>query len=969
MKESAQPPSGARPTTGSVLSKLEAYADPRKAELQKRQQGMRNYIEKRVLTPEALDNKVNLDGNFDDLSPRERADLLYEKLMSRDQALKAIQEEQRKNSDQTPEPIDTYLTSEIDVLWSDPETQNVFLDRYSEARMDAKAYRLSELGGEYSTVNQAITDVEGQYRDLSKELFLGQVTRPDKLSSARGKASALAKRLIELRDKQQHIIDLEDVPHIPENTDVAAMIMYDTLTKYHQEAQEGFVWLPSRRELHQKVKDVIRSGKFPFLIGPPGTGKSSQVNTVSIELTGEPAVKIPCNSGLSEEGLIAKRDFRDNQTGYDYEGCIAEAYTGYRKSGDTTRVCDHGKIALLDEMSELSIDRALAAIKGTALARPGKPFYRYIQQPTLPGSGLIGASNVPIQDERLDREFSRIPTDYFEMTKKNPELYEFMCSLLLQHEGNLPVNILELAPKYQRVEIANGEVMPDGRRIIARQDLVTDQTDKDHGTLYRFAYAVRALQDAYIYGSKFNEKHLANTAIYFEYATSGTGEIRITKYIPDLKEKDALKDISGERLTLSSGASTLTAEIIAKWMNGFTTRMQSDNPKEHVGSLSEWIKLKLEDHIAQTSIEDGEKIRAIFDHFHLFDERKVPAVSSPLTPKDIGYLSPRVIRPDVLTEPKDKKPGKLPVEKPVQTEYKDILCKFEDEQNRLVNPTPMEIDKKGKKISVKSGTSFILDGQKYKYIGYFEGKVVVDTGEGLHRLIDQGDVWEKGVFIESVAKEIFGEDFIGEEAIRLMENQCKQAGIEVQFITDGVDLSYAIEKLEEAGKEKKTDRERFLVMRPSGVKFKDSQGEYDGPITIQALKRLFQDKNPFGDGTLIYDNSWYEGEAFIDQPLQAKYAMPTKKLLPESRSKNWAAQVKLLKPGETRREAIETLWDTIAYYSATKQRLLSDGWDWSKTSTSFGHRVYVGDFVQNGVLVVDVAPSNSSSNLGVCPAK
>ena len=983
MTESVSPPIRALPTTTSVLSRLEAYADPKKAELQKRQVKMKLYIEKEVLAPEALSNKVNLEGHFDDLTPRERADLLYEKLMSRDQALKAIQREQKNNPAVIPEPVDAYLTSELDALWHNPETQEVFLQRYSEAIMDAKAYRLSELGGEWSTVNQAITDVEGQYRGLAKELFLGQITRPDKLSAARGKASVLAKSLIKLRDRQQDIVGLKDIPHIPENTDVAAMIMYDTLTKYHSEAKTGFVWLPSRMELHQKVKDVMKAGKFPFLIGPPGTGKSSQVEAVAKELTGESAVKIPCNSGLSEEGLIAKRDFRDNQTSYDYEGCVAEAYTGYRKSADTTPACDHGRIAFLDEMSQLNLERALAPIKDIALARPGKPFYRYIKQPTLQGSFLAGASNMPIQDERLDREFSRIPTDYFEMTKKNPELYEFMISLLLQNEGNLPVNIVELSPGYNRVNILDGEVMPDGRKIIGKQELIDDQTHKDHGTLYRFANAARALQDAYIHGSKFNEKHLANTAMYFDYTALNTGEIRITKYIPDLKAKNALDGISGERLTLSSGASTLTAETISKWMIGFTTRMQSDNPKEHVNSLSEWLKLKLEDHIAQTSTEDGEKIRAIFDHFHLFEPQQVPTASSPLTPKDIGYLSPRVPRPVILEETQHTLSDKPLSENKTQAKYQDMNVVFEDGKSRLVTTSPMEIDKRGKKTNIKSGTSFTLDGQKYKYIGYFEGKVVVDMGEGLHKLIDPGDVWEKGVFIESVAKELFGTDFIGEEAIRAMEDQCKQAGIDVQFTTDNVDLSYTREQLEEAAKEKGTDRERFLVMRPSGVKFKDEAGIYEGPITISVLYRLFKDKNPFGDGNIFGRNNYWlagskESANFVGQPLQSKYAMPTKKTLPESKHKSWEDQNKLLRPGEIRREAVEMLWDTIAYYSATKtrERLLSGEYDyeWVNTYDTRGYRVVIGGFSgdrgHGGINTSTLMTHEFTSIIaGLCPTK
>jgi len=958
MTESVQPPSGAGPTTGSVLSKLEAHIDPGKIELQRRQQGMRDYIEKRVLTPEVLSSKVNLDGNFDDLSPRERADLLYEKLMSRDQALKAIQEEQRKTPDVEPEPIDSYLTSEIDVLWSDSETQKVFLDRYSEARMDAKAYRLSELGGEYSTVDQAIVDVEGQYRDLSKELFLGQVTRPDKLSSARGKASSLAKRLIELRDKRQHIIDLEDVPHIPENTDVAAMIMYDTLTKYHQEAQDGFVWLPSRTTLLETIKQSLQNGRWPWLEGEAGTGKSDLADAAAIQLTGNEPTHIPCTSRTNAGNIISDKDIAGQNEGggsfLTYQP-LMQAATGYENSQQPTSPFSTGRIARFDEAGRLPSDSpAYAIIKEARQLKPGDMWYG---KRVLRGFGSIFTSN-PVgprypdrhePDPAMRRELSKVNVDYPPMSAEDPELYEFMLSTLIDENRHIAVSGSELSPAYIRQNVANGETLPDGRKVIAREELIADPTDGRHGTLYRLSYAVRELQNAFNYG---NVSSIPDSALRFR---TEQGKIVIDK------------NGTGEPLTLST--STITLGEVASWMRGFNERTLKDDPNFQTKNLTEYMQLKLKLYLDQADPDDREKIRAIFDHFHLFDERKVPAVSSPLTPKDIGYLSPRTPRPAILSETHHKPSGQPLVESKTPAKYQDVSVVFEDGKSRLVNPSPMEIDKKGKKINVKSGTSFILDGQKYKYIGYFEGKVIVDTGEGLHRLIDQGDVWEKGVFIESVAKEIFGEDFIGEEAIRAMENQCRQAGIEVQFITDNVDLSYAIEKLEEAGKEKKTDRERFLVMRPSGVKFKDNQGEYDGPITIQVLKRLFQDKNPFGDGTLIYDNSWYEGEAFADQPLQAKYAMPTKKLLPESRSKNWAEQEKLLKPGETRREAIETLWDTVAYYAATKQRLLSDGYDWSKTSTSIAYRVFVGDFGQYGVRVGVAAPSRSGSYLGVCPAK
>jgi len=958
MTESIPPPPGAISTTGSVLSKLEAYADPKKAELQKRQVGMRSYIEKRVLAPEALSNKVNLEGGFDDLTPRERADLLYEKLMSRDQALKAIQEEQKSNPDVVPEPIDTYLTSEVAALWSDPETQEVFLQRYSEARMDAKAYRLSELGGEYATVNQAIADVEGQYGGLSKELFLGQVTRPDKLSSARGKASALAKRLIELRDKQQHIIDLEDVPHIPENTDVASMIMYDTLTKYHSEAQTGFVWLPSRTELLETIKQSLQNGRWPWLEGEAGTGKSDLADAAAVQLTGNEPTHIPCTSRTNAGNIISDKDIAgQNEGGGSFLTYmpLLQAATGYENSQQPTPPFPTGRIARFDEAGRLPSDSpAYAIIKEARQLKPGDVWYG---KKVLRGFGSIFTSN-PVgprypdrhePDPAMRRELSKINVDYPPMSAQDPELYEFMLSTLIDENRHIAVSGNELAPAYIRQNVSNGETLPDGRKVIATEELVEDSTDARHGTLYRLSYAVRELQNAFNYG---NVGSIPDTALRFR---------------TDARKIVIDKNGTGEPLTLST--STITLGEVASWMRGFNERTLKDDPNFQTRNLTEFIQLKLKLYLDQADPDDREKIRALFDHFHLFEPRQVPVVSAPLTPKDIGYLSPRVPRPAILSETQHTILDKPLMENKTPAKYQDMSVVFEDGGSRLVTTSPMEIDKKGKKTSVKSGTSFILDGQKYKYIGYFEGKVVVDTGEGLHRLIDPGNVWEKGVFIESVAKEQFGADFIGEEAIRAMEDQCRQAGIEAHFSTDNVDLSYAVETLEEAGKEKSTDRERFLVMRPSGVKFKDNQGEYDGPITIQALKRLFQDKNPFGDGTLIYDNSWYEGEAFIDQPLQAKYAMPTKKLLPESRSKNWADQEKLLKPGETRREAIETLWDTIAYYSATKQRLLSDGYDWSKTSTSDGYRVCVGDFDQRGVRVGYDGPRRSDSYLGVCPAK
>lgn len=968
MAENISGHGGSSDPTRAVLSKLEAQIDPRSAELQKRQQGMRSFIEKRVLTPEAMTDRVNLSGVFDSLSPRERANLLYEKLLSRDQTIRAIQKEQNASGETPIEPVDPYLVSEIDALWSDPETQRVFLERYSQARMDAKSYRLSELGGQWQSINQAIDDVETQYRELSKQLFLGQITRPDKLSAAHGRATHLARQLIELRQKQEHVTTLEDLPHIPDNTDAAAMIMYDTLSHYYQEAQEGFIWLPSRTQLLESIKQSLQNGRWPWLEGEAGTGKSELADAAAIQLTGKEPTHIPCTSRTNVTNLITDKDIAGSSEGggsfLTYQPLLSAA-TGYENSVEKTPKYPTGRITRFDEAGRLPSDSpAYAIIKEARQMKPGRTWYG---RPVLPGFGAVFTSN-PVgprypdrhePDPAMRRELSKINVDYPPMSPAEPELYEFMLATLMDQNRHISIAASELSPAYVRHDVGNGEVFPDGRKIVALEDLIADPTDVRHGILYRLSYAIRELQNAFNYG---NATTIPDTALRFVTTQNG---LKIEQ--PTIDPSDPSKRVfTGEPLTLST--STITLGELGSWMKGFNERTLKDDPNFQTGSLGEYIQHKLNLYLEQADPDDKAKIRAIFDHFHLFDKVDVPPSSVPLTPKDIGYLSPRVPRPLILSDLSEKATSRPRIEIPQQEIYQDIRCTFEDGQSRLVNPQPLEIDKKGKKIHVKSGTSFILDGKKYRYIGYFEGKVAVDTGEGLHRLIDHGDVREKGIFVESVAKEVFGADFIGVEAIRSMENQCRQAGIDVQFVTEGVDFPYTIDQVEQAGKEKGTARERFCLIRPRSMKFRDSEGDYDGPVTVAALKRLFKDKNPFGDGVLIYDNTWYEGEAFINQPLQARYAMPTKQVLPESRGKNWNQQEKLLRSDEYRREAIETLWDTIAYYAATKQRLLSDSWDGSKTGSSSGYRVCVGGFGRGGVHVSPDDPERSYSSLGVCPA-
>lgn len=247
--------------------------------------------------------------------------------------------------------------------------------------------------------------------------------------------------------------------------------------------------------------------------------------------------------------------------------------------------------------------------------------------------------------------------------------------------------------------------------------------------------------------------------------------------------------------------------------------------------------------------------------------------------------------------------------------------------------------------------------------------------EGSMTIVDQKRSREEQLSHSSLeeAEHIFGKDFIGEAAIRDMEKRCKAKGIVVLFLIHGILFPYNFREIKEELQEYGTDRERFCVLRPKGMWFQDDEGSYDGPITIKILERLFKNINPFGTGTLVdHNHTWYKRETFFNNPLQGRYAMPTKKPLPESLGINWSSQEPLLKPGESRREAVEIYWDTIAYYAATGQRLLADVYDWSKTIENTHpeeRHVFVENPSDRGISPDGASYGFTRTNLGFCPTR
>jgi hypothetical protein len=70
-----------------------------------------------------------------------------------------------------------------------------------------------------------------------------------------------------------------------------------------------------------------------------------------------------------------------------------------------------------------------------------------------------------------------------------------------------------------------------------------------------------------------------------------------------------------------------------------------------------------------------------------------------------------------------------------------------------------------------------------------------------------------------------------------------------------------------------------------------------------------------------------------------------------------------------RRSAIEIAYDTLLWQRARGARLLTDGWDWSRTPSSDHGFVAVGEFGDGGLGVIAYSRAVRFGSLGVCPQR
>ncbi len=598
------------------------------------------------------------------------------------------------------------------LMETDPASVEYFSKAFTKARTDQHIVERSSLFRETTLLASDIKTLSAEYVGLKQRVFTGEITGIASRKNAEERIRELSRKIVAKQGERAERVALKGIERSGENTDIAASESYATIRRYHEEAKEGFAWLPSRVEINQKILAALKNGRFPLLVGEPGTGKSEQADAVARDLTGEPCVKVACTSSTGEHDLILEKEVEAGTSYHEYGG-VTQAFTGYEKSTDMEPAYPHGRVVRLDEFLKINFDKSFGLIKEIGQMKEGEQMHRKVRHPKLPGSAIIATTNPAGTRHHLDpmlpaleREFAEIKVDYLPMSSENPELYEFMLATLMDEKGYIALPKGEIAPAYVEKEVAGEQKTADGRNILREQEIVPDVASRQHGTLYRLAFAVKALEDSYVANNPDERPNYADKLLRIE-----NGKI----------------SQNGEELTLES--STLTLKEISSWMRGFEHRFEETNEAMHVKTLSGWFAYKAGVFISQCPKQDQEKLTAIFDHFGILNPEAKEYDRKPMTNMEIGYLSPRVPRPLIVEE--KVKPADVP---DTETEQG---AGFQDRDIESVEYLTTE----GERVRVlKQETAY----------GMFDGETVPLAVDEVVRFFDMPDdsgIPQEGVFV------------------------------------------------------------------------------------------------------------------------------------------------------------------------------------------------------------------------------
>lgn len=231
--------------------------------------------------------------------------------------------------------------------------------------------------------------------------------------------------------------------------------------------------------------------------------------------------------------------------------------------------------------------------------------------------------------------------------------------------------------------------------------------------------------------------------------------------------------------------------------------------------------------------------------------------------------------------------------------------------------------------------------------------------------------------IERLAKEILGPDFLGEPAIRLMEDRARRIGNNISFnLNPFPTIQYNLRDLELA----KEDGE-MLVLRAN--EFKDGGKSYR--VSLVNLLAIFKDANKDSKILLIAHNyPWPNGDPLVtgEEEMNLGWSLVKKDPMDGSQFKTWAQQEVLLKQyggalskrgaSKTiigRRTVTEVVWDSVSYFISNNDKLLQNKYDRPRTQMSNGSYLEVGNSSSGSPWMSIWQAGEGIEEAGVCPSR
>lgn len=120
------------------------------------------------------------------------------------------------------------------------------------------------------------------------------------------------------------------------------------------------------------------------------------------------------------------------------------------------------------------------------------------------------------------------------------------------------------------------------------------------------------------------------------------------------------------------------------------------------------------------------------------------------------------------------------------------------------------------------------------------------------------------------------------------------------------------------------------------------------------------------------EGGWYnnESEKFArNDKVTCRWLMPRKGIVPNSTYKTWSEQEKLLSDLEVVPNVPETVWGVTAYKAVRDIYLLGGVYARTSSVDSYGYRVHVGHFGDDGLYVSDWGGSGRDGDVGVASSR